>query len=187
MGPFSSEHCYPTALRITAEVMNWVYSSGTEKPRQALVAEQMMPEIVDDVEYLEVGQSSVVLTIFTAEVGVKLSEKISMELHRSTKKNPPRALKYELIYVRHLLPTPVTGYTNTAFRRERTSMMQARKRTTLNPGQPVAFSKDCVRTWMGKRVFQLCTFSLTLVQVWLRSCVHRKSFFSHTGLPLTWK
>lgn len=87
--------------------MNWVYSVETEKPRQALVAEQTLPEIVHDSEYLEVGQSGVVLRIFTAEVDVNLSQKMSAELHRSTKKNPPRALKYELIYVRpflHQLP-----------------------------------------------------------------------------------
>ena len=81
--------------------MNWVYSTGTEKPKQALVVEQIKPGTINEAEYLEVNQSSVVLTIFTAEVDVKLSQKISGELLRSTKKNPPRALKYELIYVRH--------------------------------------------------------------------------------------
>ena len=87
--------------------MNSVYSTGTEKPRQALVTKEIMPEIVDDTKYLEVGQSSIALTIFTAEVDVELNHKMSAELHRSMKKNPPRALKYELIYVRHLLHTPV--------------------------------------------------------------------------------
>ena len=107
--------------------MNWVYSTGTEKPKPVPVIEQIKPKtgffsslfglggnsstpsraasplppqpVIDEAEYLKVGQSSVVLTIFTAEVDVKLSQKISTELHRSTKKNPPRALKYELIYV----------------------------------------------------------------------------------------
>lgn len=108
--------------------MNWVYSTGTERPKQFPVIEQIKPKTgffsslfglsgsstpqrtpsplppqpaINDTEYLRVSQSSVVLTIFTAEVEVKLNQKISTELHRSTKKNPPRALKYELIYVSH--------------------------------------------------------------------------------------
>ena len=108
--------------------MNWVYSTGTEKPKQVPVIEQTKPKTgffsslfglggsntpqrapsplppqpaIKEAEYLRVGQSNVVLTIFTAEVDVKLSQKISAELHRSTKKNPPRSLKYELIYVSH--------------------------------------------------------------------------------------
>jgi len=115
--------------------MNWVYSTGTEKPKQVPVIEQIKPKtgffsslfglgggntpqrtpsplppqpVISEAEYLKIGQSSVVLTIFTAEVDVKLSQKISAELHRSTKKNPPRALKYELIYVRH--PSPCAGH-----------------------------------------------------------------------------
>lgn len=113
-----------TALRITADVMKWVYSAGTEKPKPVPVVEQMKPKtgffsslfgisgntpqrgpspmpqpIVDETEYLKVDQSSVVLAIFTGTVDVKLNQKISTELHRSTKKNPPRVLKYELIYV----------------------------------------------------------------------------------------
>jgi len=138
--------------------MNWVYSTGTEKPEQVPAIEQtkhkagffsslfglgggstpqraaspLPPQpVINEAEYLKVGQSSVVLTIFTAEVEVKLSQKISVELHRSTKKNPPRALKYELIYVCRPLK-PVTRCANNPFRLGRTSMMQARKRMTLN-------------------------------------------------------
>jgi len=115
-----------TALDISAEVMNWVYSTGTEKPKQVPLIEQIKPKTgffsslfglggnstpqrapsplppqpaIKEAEYLKVGQSNVVLTIFTAEVDIKLSQKISAELHRSTKKNTPRSLKYELIYV----------------------------------------------------------------------------------------
>ena len=111
--------------------MNWVYSTGTEKPKQTPVTEQVKHKngffsslfgltghstpqraasplppqpAINEAEYLKVGQSSVVLTIFTAEVDVKLNHKISEEIHRSTKKNPPRALKYELIYVCHFPP-----------------------------------------------------------------------------------
>jgi hypothetical protein len=43
--------------------------------------------------------SNVTLTIFNAEVGVRLDKKLQSELHRSTKKNPPNRLNYSLIYV----------------------------------------------------------------------------------------
>jgi len=88
--------------------MNWVYLTGTEKPRQAPVAGRSQSEVVDDAWYLEVGQSSIVLTIFTADVDVKLSKKMLVELNRLTKKNPPHVLKYELIYVRQ--PPSYTSY-----------------------------------------------------------------------------
>lgn len=176
------------ALDITAEVMNWVYSTGTEKPKQVTVIEQIKPKAgffsslfglgggntprrapsplppqpaINEAEYLKVGRSSVVLTIFTAEVDVKLSQKISTELHRSTKKNPPRALKYELIYVGHSLPL-VTKDADMRFRRARMSTMQARKRMTLSPRQQAVFSKACVRTWTGERDFRPCILLLTL-------------------------
>lgn len=137
--------------------MKWVYSAGTEKPNPAPVNEQIKPKagffslfgfggstpqrtpsplppqpIISEAEYLKVDQSSVVLRIFTAEVDVKLSQKISAELHRSTKKNPPRALKYELIYVRRLSILSIKAI-NTPSRQERTNIMPARKRMTLNP------------------------------------------------------
>lgn len=52
----------------------------------------------------EVHETSVTLTVYTAEVGVKVDGKLSAELLRSTKKKPPAQLKYNLIYVRsHIL------------------------------------------------------------------------------------
>ena len=113
--------------------MKWVYSAGTEKPKPVQVIEQIKPKtgffsslfgfngstpqrvpsplppqpVINEAEYLKVDQSSVVLRIFTAEVDIKLSQKISAELHRSTKKNPPRTLKYELIYVSQPSSPPV--------------------------------------------------------------------------------
>jgi len=109
--------------------MNWVYGTGTKKREQVPFVERIEPEtvfsslsgldgsstlqrtaspppprpVIGGVECLGAGQFHVVVTIFTAEVGVELSQKMSAELHRSVKKNPPRALKYELIYVCHLL------------------------------------------------------------------------------------
>jgi len=168
--------------------MNWVYSTGTEKPKQVPAIEQIKPKTgffsslfglggistpqrapsplppqpaINEVEYLKVGQSSVVLTIFTAEVDVKLSQKISAELHRSTKKNPPRALKYELIYVGHSFSHPEVKDADVRFRQERMSTMQARKRMTLSQRQRAVFSKACARTWTGERDFRPCILLLT--------------------------
>jgi hypothetical protein len=196
------------ALNITAEVMNWVYSTGTEKPKQVSIIEEVKSKagffsslfglgggstpqraasplppqpIINEADYLKVGQSGVVLTIFTAEVDVKLSQKISAELHRSTKKNPPRALKYELIYVCHPPPL-VTRDVNIPFRRGRTSTMQARKRMTLSPRQRAVSSKACARTWMGEYVFEVCILLLTLAQVWFCTCVHCQSCQNHNGV-----
>lgn len=47
----------------------------------------------------ELHEMSVTLTVFTAEADVKVDKKVSAELLRSTKKNPPARLKYDLIYV----------------------------------------------------------------------------------------
>jgi Protein of unknown function (DUF3684) len=48
---------------------------------------------------LEVNETSVSLAIFGADVDVKLDKKMRNELLRSTKKNPPAKLRFELIYV----------------------------------------------------------------------------------------
>ncbi|KAF8523641.1 hypothetical protein JB92DRAFT_3140729 [Gautieria morchelliformis] len=42
--------------------------------------------------------SHVILSVFCGEVDVSLSQKMTTELHRSTKKNPPTKIKLELIY-----------------------------------------------------------------------------------------
>ncbi|KAJ7874669.1 hypothetical protein B0H14DRAFT_2717085 [Mycena olivaceomarginata] len=112
-----------TSLRIQADTMRWVYSSGTEKPKPlALKPEKaptstffslkswlgtntpqrittpLPPEPEEVVDPLTVNETSVSLSIFSAEVDVRLDKKVAAELHRSTKKNPPNKVKYELIY-----------------------------------------------------------------------------------------
>jgi hypothetical protein len=62
-------------------------------PTQAPVAHK------ESIHRLKDNSSNVVLTIFAANVDVKLSEKMAGELLRATKKNPPGRLRYELIYV----------------------------------------------------------------------------------------
>jgi len=106
--------------------MRWVYSVGTEKPTPAagssskpsqagffsslfsgltgVATPQRAPTPVpivpqEEVNLLEVNESSVTLSIFTANVDVQLNKAMTAELLRSTKKNPPNKLRYELIYV----------------------------------------------------------------------------------------
>ena len=115
-----------TALRIEAEVVRWVYNVGSEKPSatsrtdtletathqtngffspQSDELEASTPEVTpsmgpkESTNLLEAQSSNIVLTIFTANVDVRLDKKMTEELLRSTKKNPPSRLRCELIYV----------------------------------------------------------------------------------------
>jgi Protein of unknown function (DUF3684) len=135
--------------------MRWVYSVGTEKP-QPVIPEQLahrksgffaslfssfnapprapspLPTPrMDDSDLLSIKESEVVLSIFTAEVDVHLTKKVVSELLRSTKKNPPNKLKYELIYV---IPVFYPSYRDglTMNRLGKTNTMLARKVTKIN-------------------------------------------------------
>ncbi|KIL68939.1 hypothetical protein M378DRAFT_21839 [Amanita muscaria Koide BX008] len=107
------------SIQITAEVMQWVYSTWKEKPQ--LAAEPMAsaggffssffsalskrtvtdlpvkppPELSDP---LTVNLTNLTLSIFSADVDVRLDQKLAKALHRSTLKDPPHKLKYQLIY-----------------------------------------------------------------------------------------
>ncbi|PBK91347.1 hypothetical protein ARMGADRAFT_1013798 [Armillaria gallica] len=107
-----------TPLHISAQVMQWVYTSSSDKPSAARSVKPQVhsgffsslftnfvgsvtpppeePKAVIDPRQIRV--TSVALSIFSADVDVRLDKKLSAELHRSTKKNPPGKLKYELIY-----------------------------------------------------------------------------------------
>ncbi|KAJ6607773.1 hypothetical protein B0H10DRAFT_2070382 [Mycena sp. CBHHK59/15] len=112
-----------TSLRIQAEIMRWVYSSGTEKPQPVAskpakasasasffstwlnfagtpqrVATPLPAPPEEVVDPLTVNETSVSLFIFSAQVDVRLDKKVATELYRSTKKKPPTKVKYELIY-----------------------------------------------------------------------------------------
>ncbi|KAI0822620.1 hypothetical protein BC628DRAFT_1388241 [Trametes gibbosa] len=117
-----------TPLSIRAEVMQWVYMAGTEKPQpkkeppkpaagggggffsslfssfggtantQRAVTPTPPPPPVPKIDPLTIVESNVMLSIFAADIGVKLDKKMISELNRSTKKNPPTRMKYELIY-----------------------------------------------------------------------------------------
>ena len=134
-GVWPYDHLFPpnflvyVALHIKAEVMRWVYTSGTTKKPKLLptptkqikspggfwgglsaflnsgantpqrVPTPLPAEPDVGVDSLSVTDTQVTLSVFSADVNVQLSTQMNAELHRSTKKNPPSKLKYELIYV----------------------------------------------------------------------------------------
>jgi Protein of unknown function (DUF3684) len=114
-----------------------VYTTGSEKPHPPTVAKKAklptqggffsalfsnisahtpkrssidLPALpIEEVDPMAVYETNITLSIFSADVNVRLDKKMATELHRSTKKNPPSKLKYELIYV--------SGYISGVFRR----------------------------------------------------------------------
>jgi hypothetical protein len=72
-------------------------ASGASTPQR--IVTPLPAEPVVDIDPLTVTETRVTLSVFSADVDVRLSTKMSAELHRSTKKNPPSKLKFELIYV----------------------------------------------------------------------------------------
>ena len=105
-------------------MVRWVYNVGSEKPSatsktdtletangffspQSDGSEASMPEVPSSIvskdsesaNLLDAHSSNIALTIFTANVEVRVDKKMTEELIRSTKKNPPSRLRYQLIYV----------------------------------------------------------------------------------------
>ncbi|KAJ7647485.1 hypothetical protein FB45DRAFT_893565 [Roridomyces roridus] len=114
-----------TSLRIQADTMRCVYSSGSERPKPTVVKQTkpssapllgfswfssfgattpqrattpLPPAPEEVVDPLTINETSVSLSIYSAQVDVRLDKQLAAELHRSTKKNPPTKVKYELIY-----------------------------------------------------------------------------------------
>jgi hypothetical protein len=72
-------------------------TSGASTPQRILTP--LPAEPVIEIDPLTVIETQVTLSVFSVDIDVRLSTKMSTELHRSTKKNPPSKMKYELIYV----------------------------------------------------------------------------------------
>ncbi|QRW13174.1 hypothetical protein RhiLY_12173 [Ceratobasidium sp. AG-Ba] len=113
-----------TSLYMKATVLRWVYDTGTEKkplpsdkaakpapatsffsslfatftaaPSPVPAAPAPLPEPEKDP--LEALVSTVQLTVFAAQVAVRLDKRMSNELERATKKKPPATSVYQLIY-----------------------------------------------------------------------------------------
>ena len=125
------DHCRASlAVQIAVEGMKFVYSFGAGRTGRVSAVKKIKPKRgsfsslfwpaesntpqrassslslqkpSDEAEDQKVDHSSVMLTIFTADVGAELDSKLEAEICRSTKKNPPHTLKYKLIYVRRSL------------------------------------------------------------------------------------
>ncbi|KAF8894925.1 hypothetical protein CPB84DRAFT_1816083 [Gymnopilus junonius] len=125
-GTMTVDNIQTTPLHIQAQVMKWIYTSGTEKKRITLskanktvasggggffsslfssFASAPTPQSVatplpppPPVDQLAINEISVSLSIYSASIQVRLDKKLSSEIQRSTKKNPPTRMKFELIY-----------------------------------------------------------------------------------------
>ncbi|CCM02906.1 uncharacterized protein FIBRA_05020 [Fibroporia radiculosa] len=116
-----------TPLSIKTELIRWVYMSGSERKSTVVVSKPtpavgsgsffsslfaslsgtstpqrpvtpLQPVSANDADSTEIIESSVTLSVFTAEVMVKIDQKLRRELNRATKKNPPTSMRLELIY-----------------------------------------------------------------------------------------
>jgi hypothetical protein len=121
------------ALHITADVLNWVYTVPTEKPApvlardikpaaraggllgsfwSALTAAPAAPAPAPapvqakapEKDPLASTSARVTLSVWAADVSVRVDAKLGQELLRATKKRPPGATRVELIYVRGPVP-----------------------------------------------------------------------------------
>lgn len=70
------------------------FSLSQPSPQPENVSQTLQPPVPS-----ESHEMNVTLTVFTADVDVRVDAKLSAELLRSTKKNPRSRLKYSLIYV----------------------------------------------------------------------------------------
>lgn len=80
---------------------------------------------------LTVNELNVTLAVFSAEVEVRLDERMKKELLRATKKNPPATMKYELIYVCSTSRRIINVNNHASFRPERTSMTRVKRMSRL--------------------------------------------------------
>lgn len=170
--------------------MRGVYASGTEKPPPPSAMQKsnkpttqgnffsslfssfaggstplrtptpLPPVPVEVVDPLTVNETSVSLSIYSADVDVRLDKKVAAELLRSTKKNPPTKVKYELIYVRppHVVLSS-TYPSNKTTRRRKMNTTLAGKKMKSNPLLLVVFSKAYVQIWKGEERVTIFTSS----------------------------
>ncbi|CAE6441272.1 unnamed protein product [Rhizoctonia solani] len=111
-----------TSLYMKATVLRWVYNTGTDKkpipsdkaakPAPATSffsslfssfsapspAPAPAPPPEPEKDPLEALESTVQLSVFAAEIGVRLDNRMNTELERATKKKPPSTSTYQLIY-----------------------------------------------------------------------------------------
>jgi hypothetical protein len=95
----------PTSQGFFSSLSNFFGSTSTPAPPPAPPVD-MRSEIqklsID--ERRELIEMSVQLQIFAASVSVKLPSKVAIDIERATKKKSPSTLRYQIIYVRFLIP-----------------------------------------------------------------------------------
>ncbi|KAG8901739.1 RNA helicase required for poly(A+) mRNA export, partial [Tulasnella sp. 408] len=126
-GTMTVKEVQSSDLRMQAQVLRWVYSTGSEKaaPKVATVVSKPAAAggffasifssfasgtsspaprpstpvpATPPADPLETVDSSVILTVYSAKVESKLDQKSMAELERATKKKPPTMCWYSLIY-----------------------------------------------------------------------------------------
>lgn len=101
-----------TRKAVTSGFFSSLFSSFGATPQRGASPLHALPEQDNTAEneaeeqrkLLQVNETSVTLSVFSAEVNVQLDERMKKELLRATKKNPPTTMRYELIYVRFYTP-----------------------------------------------------------------------------------
>lgn len=94
----------------------------------------------------ELHEMNVTLTVFTAEVDIKADKKLSAELLRATKKNPPARLEYDLIYVSALMCAGLhEGLSSFLQRPGNTSTIRVLQMTRTSQCHVEVYSRVCVR------------------------------------------
>lgn len=145
--------------------MNWIYTSNTEsrkkllpKPVKAVATSFFsslfgslasnstpqrqsvsLPPAMPQIDPLGTSETSIILSVFSADIKVKLDSKLSSEIHRSTKKRPPSTMKYELIYVSSFTHFYIQVWY--CKRLQKTNMMQVNKKKQSIRMQQAVFSK----------------------------------------------
>lgn len=147
-----------TRKAVTSGFFSSLFSSFATAPQRGPSPLQAAPE-PDDTEtkeadeqrrLLQVNETSVTLSVFSAEVNVRLDERMKKELLRATKKNPPTSMKYELIYVR-IYGCEYNGLFRILLRRlVKTNTMPVRRKMNVVHRAPAVFSKGCGPILMGE-------------------------------------
>lgn len=160
---------YVLALYIQAQVMKWIYTSGTERKRQNVQkavktpgagsffsslfsslsgsstpqkTQVALPVVEEKIDHLAISETSVSLSVYSASILVRLDKKLSSEIQRSTKKNPPPKMKFELIYVCSFRCSSLDGPKLTIYRQRRMNMMQVWKKKLSSLKLLAVYSRD---------------------------------------------
>ncbi|KAG8915696.1 hypothetical protein FRC02_004386, partial [Tulasnella sp. 418] len=87
-------------FHLTARIMRWILQCKVEKgSAKSHQSESAAPSNEPASNLLDVLVSSIVLTVYSAQVSVRLEKNLAQELLRATKKKSPKTCTYSLIYI----------------------------------------------------------------------------------------